>query len=326
MKRIWTEACTWHRRWIGMLLWLSLLIPQQAWAAKCLFLSSYHQGYAWSDGVEHGVRSVLEGRCELKQFDMDTKRYKAPKEIEQKALEAKALIDTWQPDVVIAADDNAAKYVVMAFYKNHRIPFVFCGINWTVEEYGFPYRNATGMVEVAPVEPLLDQVQAMLSAPRRAFYLGANTETERKNLQRIQEEAERRSIRLEYRLVDTTAAWLAEFRTAQSYDFVVLGSKEGINDWNEDQVRAGVKGMSQRLSLTNHDWMMPYAMLGFTKVPEEQGEWAAQTALHILAGASPASIPIVPNRQWDIWANTDLLVTAAIRPSKSLLQKAKKVY
>jgi hypothetical protein len=105
----------------------------------------------------------------------------------------------------------------------------------------------------------------------------------------------------------------------------VLGSKEGINDWGDAQVRAGVKEMSQRLSLTNHDWMMPYAMLGFTKVPEEQGEWAAQTALHILAGASPAGMPIMPNRKWDIWANTDLLTSAGIRLSKPLLQKAKKV-
>jgi ABC-type uncharacterized transport system substrate-binding protein len=214
----------------------------------------------------------------------------------------------------------------MAFYKDHRIPFVFCGINWTVEEYGFPYRNATGMIEVAPVEPLFDKAQALLPAPKRAFYLGANTETERKNLQRVQEEAERRGIRLEDRLVDTTAAWLAAFRVAQNHDFIVLGSKEGINDWDDTQVRAGVKETSQRLSLTNHDWMMPYAMIGFTKVPEEQGEWAAQTALHILAGASLADMPIVPNRKWDIWANTDLLATAGIRLSKTLLQKAKKVY
>jgi len=29
-------------------------------------------------------------------------------------------------------------------------------------EYGFPYRNATGMVEVAPIEPLFDKVEALL--------------------------------------------------------------------------------------------------------------------------------------------------------------------
>jgi hypothetical protein len=48
--------------------------------------------------------------------------------------------------------------------------------------------------------------------------------------------------------------------------------------------------------------------------------------LHILAGTPPATIPIVPNRKWDIWANTDLLAAAGIRLSKQLLQKAKKVY
>jgi hypothetical protein len=305
---------------------LGFCVPLQVWAAKCLFVSSYHQGYEWSDGVERGVRTVLEGRCELKQFNMDAKRLKETQELEQKALEARALIAAWQPDIVITADDDAAKYLIMPFYKDHTIPFVFCGINWTIEEYGFPYRNATGMVEVAPIEPLFDRAEALLSQHGRAFYLGANTSTERKNLQRVQKEAGRRGIRLEARLVDTTAAWLAAFRAAQNYDFVILGSNSGINDWNEATAREGVRKVSQRLSLTNHEWMMPYAMLGLTKVPEEQGEWAAQTALIILAGAAPSSIPIVPNRKWDTWVHTALLETAGIRVPKSLLRKGKTVY
>jgi ABC-type uncharacterized transport system substrate-binding protein len=301
-------------------------MTRHAFAAKCLFISSYHKGYAWSDGVESGVRSVLEGRCDVRQFDMDAKREKEALTLERKALEAKAIIESWQPDVVITADDEAAKYLVMPLYKNHTIPFVFCGINWTVEEYGFPYRNATGMVEVAPVEPLFDKVETLLTNHRRGFYLGADTATERKNLQRLQEVAERRGLRLDHRLVDTTDAWLAEFRAAQSYDFVILGSNSGINDWDAVKALGGVSRVSQRLSLTNHEWMMPYAMLGLTKVPEEQGEWAAQTALSILEGVDPFSIPIVPNRKWDIWVNVSLLETAGLHLPKTLLQKAKRVH
>ena len=75
-----------------------------AQAARCLFVSSYHQGYAWSDGVERGLRSVLEGQCEIKQFDMDTKRRKSEDEKQSMAMEAKALIESWQPDIVITAD------------------------------------------------------------------------------------------------------------------------------------------------------------------------------------------------------------------------------
>ena len=47
---------------------------------KCLFVSSYRQGYEWSDGVERGLRSVVEGKCEYRQFDMDTKRRKSSEE------------------------------------------------------------------------------------------------------------------------------------------------------------------------------------------------------------------------------------------------------
>jgi ABC-type uncharacterized transport system substrate-binding protein len=256
---------------------------------------------------------------------MDAKRHKEPEEIAQKALEAKALIEAWRPDVVITADDDAAQYLIMPFYKDHPIPFVFCGINWTVKEYGFPYRNVTGMIEVAPIEPLFDQVKALLTAHHRAFYIGANTSTERKNLERFQAVATRRGIQLDASLVDTTEAWLAAFQRAQQYNFIALGSNSGINDWQDTTVITHIKTSGRRLILTNHEWMMPFAMLGLTKVPEEQGEWAAKIALQILQGVAPSSIPIVPNRKWDIWMNPLLVETAGIVLSKPLMQKAKKV-
>ena len=117
-------------------------------ASKCLFISSYHTGYEWSDGVELGLRSTLQGECEIKQFDMDTKRNKDETSIKQAALAAKALIDEWQPDVVITADDNAAKHVIASHYRDAPIPFVFCGVNWSVEEYGFPYANTLSLIHI----------------------------------------------------------------------------------------------------------------------------------------------------------------------------------
>ncbi len=302
------------------------LLPQVASAAKCLFISSYHQGYKWSDGVERGIRATIGDQCELKQFDMDTKRNKQPHHIQQKALEAKTLIDIWQPDVVITADDNAAKYIIKPFYKDHTIPFVFCGINWTVHEYGFPYQNVTGMIEIAPISPLFDKAEMYVKSPQTAFYLGADTLTERKNLKRFQDAAKRRGIELDYHLSVSTEAWLDAFEEAQTRDFIILGSNSGINDWDRERVIDRLKHMSRRVSLTNHGWMMPYAMLGLTKVPEEHGEWAAQTALLVLRGVSPSSVPIVPNRKWDIWVNPALLDAAGIKLPKALVQKGKKVY
>lgn len=292
---------------------------------RCLFVSSYSKGYAWSDGVEKGLRSVLEGKCEIRQFDMDTKRRKSVEEKKQAALEAKALIETWKPDIVITADDNAAKYLIQPYYKDHSLPFVFCGVNWTAEEYGFPYSNVTGMIEVAPIVPMLERAQQSVRKLRRAFYIGADTLTEKKNLERIEDAAKNLGLDLESELVATSDAWLKAYRTAQSFDLVIVGSKEGINDWDEGRMRQGVLDSSRTLSVTNHDWMMPYSMIGVTKVPEEHGEWAAKAALRILQGVSPSQIPIVSNNRRDIWINHEILSAAGLSLPDGLMRRGKKV-
>lgn len=293
--------------------------------AKCLFVSSYHKGYAWSDGVERGLRASLEGRCELRQFDMDTKRLKSEADQQQKALEAKAIIESWRPDIVITADDNAAKYLIQRYYKDSETPFVFSGVNWTVDAYGFPYSNVTGMIEVAPIEPMFERAEEVSPNLRSAFYLGADTLTEKKNLKRFQEVSKRRGIKLEFALAGTMKDWKAAYREAQVHDLIIMGSNAGINDWNPEEVRAFVGGAAKRLSVTNHYWMMPYTMLGITKVAEEHGEWAGKTALKILGGMKPGEIPIVANSRRDIWINPEVLAAADISLPRGLMRKAKRV-
>jgi ABC-type uncharacterized transport system substrate-binding protein len=294
-------------------------------AAKCLFVSSYHQGYAWSDGVEEGLRKALDGQCELQQFDMDTKRKKSETDKQRAAQEARLLIEDWKPDVVIAADDNAAKYLIQPFYKDDDTPFVFCGVNWSAEEYGFPYPNVTGMVEVAPIQPLLERAGEIVNPARRALYLGADTLTERKNLERFQRATDGLGIELDNRLVDSTEAWIAAYNGAQDTDFLILGSNSGINDWDAERVAAALAESSTRLTVTTHGWMMPYSMFGLTKVPQEQGAWAGEIAIEILRGTEPGDIPIIANRKWDVWANGDLLSTAQIALPRHLKHKAKRV-
>lgn len=296
-----------------------------AHAAKCLYVSSYHHGYEWSDGVERGVRSVLRGRCELRQFDMDTKRRKSDEEKREAALQAKRLIEEWQPDVVITSDDNAAKYLIQPYFKDAVLPFVFSGVNWTADEYGFPYSNVTGIVEVAPIGAMLEQARDISGAGRSALYIGAKTLTEGKNAGRFLAATAELGMELDVRLVTTTGGWLDAYRSGQRHDFIVLGSNSGINDWDPDRVRTAVLAESASFTVTNHEWMMPYAMFGLTKVAEEQGEWAATAALEILAGTRAIDVPIIANRKWDVWANAALLDGAGIDLPRNLKRKAKKV-
>ena len=256
---------------------------------------------------------------------MDTKRNTSERYKKQAGLTARKLILDWKPDVVIASDDNASKYVIKPYFKNHSIPFVFCGINWTVDAYGYPYRNATGMVEVAPIKELFSKVENIIGKPASVFYLGVNVLTERKNLARFKIEARKRKIKLTSGLAKTSSEWLKYYQQAQNYDFVVIGGNAGLQDWDYSYMSSQIKKLTKKLSVTIQGWMVSYAIFGLTKIPEEQGEWAARVALYILDGANPGDIPIVSNRKWDIWVNERLLKRTDIVIPHSIIRKAKKV-
>ena len=291
--------------------------------AKCLFVSSYHKGYAWSDGVERGLRETLEGKCRIRQFDMDTKRKKSEEEKKAAAQEAKALIESWQPDIVITADDNAAKYLIQPFYKDKDLPFVFCGINWTVKEYGFPYRNVTGMIEVAPVKAMIAEAKALVPGASRVLYIGADTTTERKNADRMLKAVERQGLGFDQQFASNLKSWVAAYEAGQSYDLIIIGSNAGIADWDTPAAFESIKPITKKLTVTSHEWMMPVTMLGMTKVPEEQGRWAGSVALQILDGAVPNTIPVIANRKWDLFLNPALVEAAGIELPSQLLSKGK---
>ena len=68
--------------------------------------------------------------------------------------------------------------------------------------------------------------------------------------------------------------------------------------------------------------MMPYAVLGRTKVAKEQGIWAAETAKKILKGENPSNIPLTKNQQSILWLNTKMADRINFTPDEEFLNKA----
>lgn len=295
---------------------------QEAFSANCLYVSSYHRGYEWNDGIEKGITEGLAGKCKLDTFFMDTKRNPSPEFAKEAALKAKALIDKTKPDIVIASDDNASMYLVMPYYRDAKLPFVFCGINWTADEYGYPYSNVTGMIEVAPILPLLKVIQNILPETSDGIYISADNETELKDFERYEKIYTAEGVTLKGVFVKTLADWKTEYLKAQSADFIILNNNSGINDWDVDEASTFVRNNTLKLTVTNYDWMIPYTMIALTKLPYEQGNWAAQVALAILDGEKPADIPVVVNRRWDIYTNPTLLGKTTYKLPAYLQQKA----
>lgn len=292
---------------------------------KCLYLASYHSGYAWQDGIEMGLRSVLEGKCEIRQFNMDTKRNPAPEFCRQKALEAKALIESWKPDIVIASDDNATKYVVAPYFKDAKLPFVFCGINWTAAEYGYPYSNATGMIEILPDKPMIRYVGQILPEAKTAVCLRPERISETKSCRRHTQLFAPLGIEVITTVADSMDQFEKYYIKSQDADFIIMANNSSINDWDGAKAKEIVLKHSRKLTITMNSWLVSYAMLGLTTVAEEQGEYAAEVALKILDGAKPSDIPVIPNRKWNTSVNKPLLKKAGIVLPADILQQADKV-
>ncbi len=303
----------------------ALLVPLSAAAASpegktVLFVNSYHEGYAWSDGEEAGARQVLSGSgVKLDFYRMDTKRHGDEKFLKEQIQKVKAYIDQHRPAVVIASDDNAAKAMVQNF-KNVSLPWVFCGVNWDASVYGLPFKNATGMNEVALTSQLVEALKAYAKGGRVGF-LTVDTEVERVEGRYYHDQLKLKFASEKY--VKTFADWKDAFKRMQGeVDVLLLGNFAGINDWNEAAAAAFAAENSRIPSGAMYDFMMPYAMLGMTKIAEEQGLWAGKTALAILKGASPASIPVTANKEAKLYLNVKLASKAGIVFKPDLVKNA----
>jgi ABC-type uncharacterized transport system substrate-binding protein len=297
---------------------------QGAAGKKIFFINAYHEGYPWSDGVTAGVESVIRpSGATLKIVRMDTKRNDSPEFAKAAAKKVLAEIADFAPDIIIAAEDNPSKYVIMPHFKNAATPVVFCGVNWDASMYGYPYKNATGMIEVNPLLELLDYLKRF-SKGTRIGYLTSDVETERK-----EGECYKRILGAtlnEETYVKTVSAWKSAYVKMQTNnDLLILGNNAGIPEWNEADVAAFMLKNAQIPSGCAYEWMVPYSLIGFTKIPSEQGEWAAHTALKILAGADPASIPIAKNVQGDLMINTKFAKKLGFQFPTSIVSLAKKV-
>jgi len=132
-----------------------LLLPAVSSAAdvkgkklRILHVMSYHSPWRWTDGQFDGFKEALTGLdVEYKVFQMDTKRNSSEEAKNKAGAAARALVESWKPDLVYTSDDDAQIYFAR-HYVGSRILFVFSGVNEDPAKYGFSGSpNITGVLE-----------------------------------------------------------------------------------------------------------------------------------------------------------------------------------
>src|SRR6056297_2462169 len=109
---------------------------------------SYDKDYAWNSALANAVQNTLESaECETKIYYMDT-RLRNDEEWKVKSGQiALEQMKTYEPDVIIACDDNAQQYFVSLIAKENNTPVIFCGVNNAPSLYGYPNEKTTGVLE-----------------------------------------------------------------------------------------------------------------------------------------------------------------------------------
>ena len=275
---------------------------------KIYYINSYHVGYGSSDDVMRGIKQELKAKdISLKVFYMDTKRHTSPQRVQDVTQQVLCEIKAYQPDCILASDDNAVKYIVVPYLKKGPTPVVFCGVNNTCTQYGLPTLHVTGMLEVLPVAQSIKILKQHNPTMHRLIVLTENSTSARANRAQLTPVYEKLGLTVRYVLVDTFDEWQRAFIQAnQNTDLICLPTNGAIQGWDKERACAFVEQHIRVPILTHDDFMMPYAVFGLTKVAQEQGQWAARTALAIMNGQSPAEITVTQNQQTRMYVNQTL--------------------
>ncbi len=292
---------------------------------KVIYINSYHKGHPSSDEIMKGfVKNMPADTYDIYSFYMDTKRNTSAEYIENKARVLLDTITMLNPEILVVSDDNAVKYLVEPNLNQLSMPIVFCGVNWTADEYKLPHKQVTGILEILPVCHAVRLVKENYPEARKLLVLNENTTTSRKEKQILHDLFLEEGLTTDFSLVDDFEHWETAFIEGnRNYDIIYFSTHAAIRDWNHNEA---VKVIADNIKIpvfTCEDFMMPYAVLGVTKIASEHGIWAASTTKKILSGSTPADFSITRNTLSNTWLNKRLAEIIAFNPDSILLQQAK---
>ncbi len=292
---------------------------------KIAYINSYHKGYPPSDQVMQGIIERLPSdEFYLSIYYIDSKRVTSEDDLATKIDSIQNEILEFEPDVIIVSDDYAVKYLIKPYYNtNNKIPVVFCGINWSVNQYDLSFLNTTGMLEVLPLRESLVFVNQYFPGEVKLAILSENSLSERNNTALLDTLYKNLGFEPTYFLTDKFSEWKEMFIKANAEaDIIYLPTNGSIKGWDQQEAITFIQEFIKKPIFTCDDFMMDYCVFGFTKVAKEQGVWAAETAKQILNGVPPSKIPVTQNRLTNTWFNSDLALTISFKPDTIWLKNS----
>lgn len=294
---------------------------------RILYVNSYHPGYKPSDEVMKGIKENLPSdKYDLKIIFIDSKRQTSAELLAEKIDSIRQVISEFRPQLLIVSDDYAVNYLVKPFFNQSDLPVVFCGVNWSADQYNLSRSHITGMLEVLPLHEAIKFIKEYYPASKKLVVLSENSLSEQNNTMLLDTLYNHLELNTTYLLADNFEIWEKMFIKAnEEADIIYLPTNGSIKGWNNSEAKKFVEVNIKKPLFTCDDFMMDYCVFGFTKVPIEQGIYAAETTKNILKGMSPAQFPLTRNVQTELWFNKKLAQKIGFKPDKKWLNTARLV-
>lgn len=291
---------------------------------KIVYVNSYHSDFPPSSQITAGVYENLPADSfDIITYFLDTKRNPSEDYIIERTAAILDSIKKEDPDLLIASDDNAVKYLVVPNFQDDPMPIVFCGVNWTASQYDLSNCNITGIIELLPIIESMQMLKSYYPSMQNVLVLNENTTTSRKTLPLLDTLLSGIGISVTQELVDDFEKWKSVFIEGnKAFDAIYLQTRGAIKNWEHDEALSIIDQHIKVPLFTCEDFMMPYAVLGLTQVSKEQGIWAAKTAKRILSGTNPADIPFSKNTMTKVWINSSLAEKIHFIPDEDLVSSA----
>lgn len=312
-------------------------VPQQPQASgadssrRVLLVHSYHPAYEWTASITRGIRQGLPAYgVDLQIVYMDTKRNPEPEDVRARGAQALRVVEEWQPEVVIAADDNAQQWFARYLAGMERPQLVFVGVNGEAADYGYPAGNVTGVLERPHAAASVALLRRLVPGVRRIAVINDDSPTAKRALDRLTAEMRAEVDVVSLETPADFASWQLAVERARGqadaiavYTYQTLRRRPGdrqsmpadeVMRWTVDHSGLPVVGF---LSYAVDDG----ALCGVVELGAEHGRIAAAMVMRLLDGEPAAAIPIEAPDGGQSMINLGTARRLGIEPAATLLEE-----
>lgn len=281
---------------------ISLAYADEVKQSSVLVIMSYDDKNNSEREIAQGIENALTGQ-RIHYYYLDAKNH--PDLAAGNAQNAYTRYQELKPDVVIAADDAAQKLFVLPYLLGKTpTPVVFCGVNDSASQYGYPNTQTTGIIEKKHYRQSIGLAQLIDPRIKKIAIIYRDTPTNATNLAQLKREEKDYGITItSFTAVNSSSELLATLKNLEEEnDALLVLNLAGINDDSGNKME-----QSAAMALTARTWNKPSIgaskneiedgiLCGVAKINLEQGLVAGTMAQNIIQGKSPADIPVTENQ------------------------------